>query len=118
MAQRRDLAASTRMTITSTLDLGSSEAKEPGPIPLCPADKGSDFGEAGEGLAVVGEAALQDQDPVGYAIPGTHKFGARLYPPRQFHATGGLLPRCIDALITQVACRCNQTPITPFADPM
>src|SRR6266850_326602 len=116
MAQRRDLAASTRMTITSTLDLSSSEAKEPGPIPFCPGDQGSDFGEAGEGLAVVGEAALQDQDPVGSAIPGPHKFGARLDPPGQFQAAVGLLHRCLDELIELAACRRSQTPISLFLD--
>ena len=73
-----------------------------------------DFGEAGEGFAVIGKAVLQHRDPVGLPIPGPHQFGARLDPPGQFQASIGLGRRGLHQLIEQALGRGGKAAIGLF----
>src|SRR6476620_5097579 len=116
MAQRSDLGASIAKAIPSVLRLRRPQAEEPGAVPLCPGDQCGDLGEAGERLAAVSKAGLEDDDAVGLSIPRPHEFGARLDPPGQFQAPVGFSSRSVHELIQKPLGGRWKAAIGPFLD--
>src|SRR5271165_6435204 len=72
------LALSAVSCLTRSIGLSLPEPKEAMAVPVGPRHRLGDLGQAAEGLAIPGEALLEDHDPLEPTLPFTDKQRARL----------------------------------------
>src|SRR5271165_5513510 len=86
------LAFSAVPSVTRSVDFSLPKPEEVMAVPGGPGHRLGDLGQAAEGLAIPGEAFLQDHNPLEPALPFTHEQRAGL----QTHALARLRPAAVE----------------------